>query len=108
MFNSVVHADYCDNAIPEMKRLLKSNPVNDAQKSLHAGDKRFLASYGFTYLILGVSSEKSVEILKSENYRAIEGSGSNLCSWPASPPNLFNDINNYIKIYNKTILSTEH
>lgn len=104
LFSTVAVADrYCDKGIPYLKQITSSDPKEDALFSVMIGNTKYYAVYGYSFRIPGFSYEEQELILATNNYKVIEGSGDNLCSWEGAPDDLWRAIDNYAKSYNEAI-----
>lgn len=96
-------ANYCEQAIPYLKEIIVSSPSDNATSAFDNQNNKFLAIFGFSYNIPGVTPKQEEKLLKDNSFTAIEGSGDNLCVWDTAPNDLQTRIYNYAKIYNETL-----
>ena len=92
----------CEDNVNKLLWVTDANPELDAINSLNQGNKKFLAIYGYTYIILGVSEIEAKKIIESSNFTPIEGTSDFICSPIHSE--LIKKAKNYASIYIETIM----
>ena len=72
---------YCLDALDRLEKYNFDDGTNDAIKAIKAGDKRYIAVYGYTVIIPGIADmEEQFNIRVQKNYRLLEGTSDMLCS----------------------------
>jgi len=99
--NTSIFADTCDDRIALLLWLEEADANLDAKQALKSGDTKLMAVYGFALTIPGVTEEESAKAYKSKNYKAIEGTGDDLCS--ERHGELVIKANDYAVAYNKIL-----
>lgn len=108
LFSSVnAFADYCGTEVlAELNRILTSDAKVDVERDYTSGEFKFLATYGLTFNFPGLTTAQAKQIWASGRFKAVDGSGDNLCfvSWYSGSE--MEDINQYVSTYN-TVLAAK-
>ncbi|GJM10574.1 MAG: hypothetical protein DHS20C11_28500 [Lysobacteraceae bacterium] len=94
----------CDEEIPYLENLITSDAELDAKRALREDGWKYLAIYGYTFVLPGLPQTEYDRAMESGRYVAIEGSGDNLCWWDGAPLDLQERVYEYAEVYNRTLL----
>ncbi|GAB2190094.1 hypothetical protein MAH1_17020 [Sessilibacter sp. MAH1] len=106
-FSVNAFADYCGaEVLAELNRILSSDTKVDVEKDYASGEFKFLATYGLTLNFPGLIKVQAKQVRANGQFKAIEGSGDNLCfvSWYSRSETAC--INQYISTCN-TVLAAK-
>ena len=98
---SLEQSDWCQETEVKLSWLRSADPISDAKTAIENNNKKYVAVYGFSIEIPGISEEESFEAYSNNNYEAIEGTGDDLCS--EEHAELTNMAREYASNYNKTL-----
>ena len=99
--SSFANADWCSEDIEKLAWVASANAKQDALAALDSQNSKYMAVFGFTIIVPGVTDAESFKITTDKNYTAIEGTGDALCSDEHAKLN--QRAIEYATVYNQTI-----
>jgi hypothetical protein len=100
-WTSSVNADWCSDEIEKMDWLESGNAKHDARAALDSQNSMYMAVFGFTITIPGITEAESQKIIAEKSYIVIEGTGDAFCS--EEHARLNHRATEYATVYNQTI-----
>lgn len=91
----------CDDEVSKLIWLEYANPEIDAAAAVKEGNNQYIAVYGFTLIIPGLSNDEYIKARELENYKIIDGTTDSFCS---ERHHQLNQVAvEYATVYNRTI-----